>query len=50
MIHDVGVAEAGGQGGGTPPPDFGRLEGPAGHRWHATLLLAHSDFQTLRHP
>ena len=29
--------------------DFGRIEGSTG-QWHVALHLAHSDFQTLRHP
>ena len=29
---------------------FGRIEGVTRQRWHAALLLAHSDFQTLCHP
>jgi len=42
--QDSGMADAGGQGGRTPPPPyFGIIEG-------AALLLAHSDFQTVRHP
>ena len=32
------------------PPDFGIIEGAAGQRRHAALLLAHPDFQTFRHP
>ena len=40
----------GGGRGGTWPPDFGRSEGAAGQRWRAALLLAHPDFQSLRHP
>ena len=41
-----------GQGGGVcpPPPDFGRSEVATGQWWHASLLLAHSYFQSLRHP
>ena len=31
-------------------PDFGRIEGAAGQRCRVILLLAHSDFQTLRRP
>ena len=31
-------------------PDFGKIEGAAGQRRHAALLLAHPDFQTLLHP
>ena len=31
-------------------PDFGRIVGATGQWQHAALLLAHSDFQTLRHP
>ena len=31
-------------------PDFGSLEGAAGQWRRTALLLAHSDFQTLRHP
>ena len=42
------MAEAGGRT--PPPPDFGRIEGTAGQRRRAALLLAHPDFQTLRHP
>ena len=44
------MAEAGGRGGGIRPPDFGRIEGAAGQRQRAALLLAHPDFQALRHP
>ena len=33
-----------------PPPDFGRIEGAAGQWQRVPLLLAHPDFQTLRHP
>ena len=43
-----GVAEAGGQVA-YANPDFGRIEGAARQRRGAALLLAHSDFQTLRH-
>ena len=32
------------------PPNFGRSEGAAGQWRRAALLLAYSDFQTLRHP
>ena len=32
------------------PPDFDRIECAAGQQWRAPLLLAHPDFQTLRHP
>ena len=37
-------------GGWAEDPDFGRIEGAAGQWQRAALLLAHSDFQTLRHP
>ena len=41
--HLAGMGEAGGGGAYPPPPaDFGRIEG-------AALILAHPDFQTLRH-
>ena len=41
----------GGSGGqGALPPVFGRIEGAARQRRRAALLLAHPDFQTLRHP
>ena len=44
----AGMTEAGGRGA-YAPPDFGRIEGAAGQRRCAALLLAHPDFQTLRH-
>ena len=45
------MAETGGRVGAVHPPDFGRIEGAAGQWWRqAALLLAHPDFQTLRHP
>ena len=50
------MAEAGGRESVRPPQDFGRIEGAAiiegaaGQRQRAALLLAHPDFQTLRHP
>ena len=45
-----GHGGSGGAGGAQAPPDFGRIEGAAGQRLRAALLLAHPDFQTLRHP
>ena len=39
------------QGGrGAKGPDFGRSEGTGGQRRCTALLLAHPDFQSLRHP
>ena len=38
-----------GGGVGVGPPDFGRIESAARHRRRAAFLLAHPDFQTLRH-
>ena len=43
-------APSGGAGGAAAPTDFGRSEGAARQRRRAALLLAHPDFQTLRHP
>ena len=40
----------GGAGGAIAPPYFVRIEGAAGQRRRAALLLAHPDFQTQRHP
>ena len=45
-----GVGVGGGQRGAYTSPDFGRLEGAAGARRRTELLLAHPDFETLRHP
>ena len=42
---------SGGRGRGTPTQILAdRIEGAAGKRWHAALLLADSYFQILRHP
>ena len=37
-------------GGGVSSPDFGIIKGAARQRQRVALLLAHPDFQTLRHP
>ena len=44
--------EPGGQEGGVcpPPPDFDRSEVATGQWWRASLLLAHSYFQSFCHP
>ena len=46
----TGIPQGGRAGGAAAPPDFGRSEGAAGQRRRAALLLAHPDFQSLRHP
>ena len=48
-IHARGVNK-GGAGVAIAPPYFGRIEGAARQWGRAALLLAHPDFQTLRHP
>ena len=47
-MAEVGEGGCGGPGG-VRPPDFGRIEGAAEQWRRAALLLAHPDFQTLRH-